>query len=49
MRKTLSLLFCLSLLSSLAPGAGLARGSAPQSDPKMTKEERDKVIKILLD
>ena len=45
MRKTLALLFCLSLLSSLTPGAGLARGS----DPKMTKEERDKVIKILLD
>ena len=45
MRKTLTLLFCLLLLTSLTPGAGLAQGA----DPKMTKEERDKVIKILLD
>jgi hypothetical protein len=46
MKKNLSLvLMCVCLLS----GTVLAGKSTPGSDPKMTKEERDKVIKAMLD
>lgn len=45
MKKVLSLTFCLLLISSIALGVS----SKQVSDPKMTKEERDKVIKAMVD
>ena len=45
MKKTLSLVVCLVAVATLSLGAT----PAPDSDPKMTKEERDKVIKALID
>lgn len=49
MKSIVARLVCLLLVAGVAVGVVEGAGRRPQADPKLTKEERDKVIKAMMD